>query len=265
MELGEKLRQARLEAGLSQRQLCGEEITRNMLSQIEHGTARPSMKTLQYLSQRLGKSVSYFLEETALLSPNQQVMESLRQLYDGGKYAEALLALDAYRSPDPVFDREKELLWVLLHLALAEQALAEGRERYAETLLHKADQPTAYCREDLQRRRLLLLGRIRGNRVAHQLPSLDNELLLRAEDALASGSHHRAAALLDAAEIQNTPRWSLLRGDAFLAQNAYEAAAKCFHLAESTHPRETAEKLEHCYRELGDYKRAYEYACKQKA
>ena len=32
MELGEKLKQARLEAGLSQRQLCGEEITRNMLS-----------------------------------------------------------------------------------------------------------------------------------------------------------------------------------------------------------------------------------------
>ena len=27
---------------------------------------------------------------------------------------------------------------------------------------------------------------------------------------------------------------------------------------------ETAQKLELCYRELEDYKRAYEYACKQK-
>ena len=35
MTLGEKIRQARLEAGLSQRQLCGGEVTRNMLSQIE--------------------------------------------------------------------------------------------------------------------------------------------------------------------------------------------------------------------------------------
>ena len=43
MELGEKILQARLEAGLSQRQLCGEEITRNMLSLIEHGNAKPSM------------------------------------------------------------------------------------------------------------------------------------------------------------------------------------------------------------------------------
>ena len=45
MELGEKLRLARLEAGMTQRQLCGDEITRNMLSQIENGTARPSMRS----------------------------------------------------------------------------------------------------------------------------------------------------------------------------------------------------------------------------
>ena len=46
MELGEKIRQARLDAGMSQRQLCGDEITRNMLSLIENGSAKPSMKTL---------------------------------------------------------------------------------------------------------------------------------------------------------------------------------------------------------------------------
>ena len=80
MELGEKLKQARLEAGLSQRQLCGEEITRNMLSLIENGSAKPSMKTLQYLAARLGKPVSYLLEETAVLSPNQEIMASVRQL-----------------------------------------------------------------------------------------------------------------------------------------------------------------------------------------
>ena len=50
MELGDKLRQARLDAGLTQRQLCGDRITRNMLSQIENGLARPSMQTLRYLA-----------------------------------------------------------------------------------------------------------------------------------------------------------------------------------------------------------------------
>ena len=63
MELGQRLKSARLEMGLSQRQLCGDVITRNMLSQIEHGTAHPSMETLRYLASRLGKPISYFLEE----------------------------------------------------------------------------------------------------------------------------------------------------------------------------------------------------------
>jgi transcriptional regulator with XRE-family HTH domain len=69
MELGEKLRQARLEAGLSQRQLCGEEITRNMLSLIENGSAKPSMKTLQYLAARLGKASAIFWKKLPWFLP----------------------------------------------------------------------------------------------------------------------------------------------------------------------------------------------------
>ena len=65
MELGERIRQARLGAGLSQKALCGDRITRNMLSQIEHGAARPSMDTLSYLAERLSRPVSWGLEEDA--------------------------------------------------------------------------------------------------------------------------------------------------------------------------------------------------------
>ena len=264
MELGEKLRQARIEAGLSQRQLCGDAITRNMLSQIENGTAKPSMKTLQYLAGRLGKSVSYFLEEEPAVSPNQGVMESARRLYDAGDCAGAALVLAGYQEPDPVFDREKQLLWVLVHLDLAEQALEEGRAPYAQTLLEKAGAETVYCSEALERRRLLLLGRLPGHIVSGRLPSLDGELLLRAEEAMAAGDPQRAARLLDAAEDQRSPRWCMLRGEVYITNKEYQNAARCFHGAEEAYPLETAQKLELCYRELEDYKRAYEYACRQK-
>lgn len=264
MELGERLRQARLEAGLSQRQLCGEEITRNMLSLIENGSAKPSMKTLQYLAGRLGKPVSFFLEETVSVSPNQACVYAARQLYDQGNFAAAAKTLEVYREPDTIFDREYHLLQVLICLEMATEAIRQKRELYALELLKKADRETDYCGEELQRKRLLLTGKLKAQRVSSQLPSLDAELLLRAEEALAEGNTQRAACLLDAAEEQKTVQWTLLRGEAYLAEKDYPSAARCFHSAEAEAPAKAVPKLEQCYRELGDFKRAYEYACKQR-
>ena len=264
MELGEKLRQARLEAGLSQRQLCGDEITRNMLSLIENGTAKPSMKTLQYLAGRLGKRVSFFLEETAVLSPNQDVMISARQLYDSGSYIQADQVLENYRSPDPVYDREKELLGVLLRLELAEQAIRQERFLYAAELLKQTPVQTAYLADELNRRRFLLLSSIPGQNILSQLPSLDRELLPRAEEALKKNELSRAAHLLEAMEHREDPRWHLLRGKICLRQKKWKSAAGHLRKAESAFPREVYPLLETCWRELKDFQQAYEYACKQR-
>ena len=259
MELGQKLRQARLEAGLSQRQLCGEEITRNMLSQIENGTARPSMKTLGYLASRLGKSVGYFLDEDRGMSPHLQAVTQARACYDAGDFAGATRALEEWGEPDPALDREKTLLTALAYLELAAQAAAQGRVRHAEALLEKIPRELPYCAQELERRRLLLLGTL-GRRVSRELPSLDDELLLRAGEALAAGDSGRTAALLEAAENHSGPRWAMLRGETYLAQEDYAHAAACFHQAEAALPRETAPRLEICYRELGDFRQAYRYA-----
>lgn len=271
MELGEKLRTARLEAGLSQRQLCGEEITRNMLSQIEHGTARPSMATLQYLAHRLGRSVSFFLEEDALLSPNQQVMNEARNAWDRGDLEETARTLEDFREPDGVYQREYDLLCVLTRLRLAEKALDAGKGPYAAVLLQQAEEKLsamAYNLPELQRQLVLLRSRTRRGKpgkLAQKLPSIDAELLLRARAALDRGDLQRGGALLDAAEGQTLPDWCLLRGEAYFRQGDYARAAECLHLAEEHYPRETALPLERCYRELGDYRRAYDYACKDRS
>ena len=97
MHLGEKLRLARQEAGLSQRELCGDRITRNMLSQIENGSASPSVSTLRFLAQRLGKPVSFFLEEETVTSPSQAVMQKARQAFEEKKY-EMELRDDGYKN-----------------------------------------------------------------------------------------------------------------------------------------------------------------------
>ncbi len=135
MELSERLKQARLEAGLSQKALCGDRITRNMLSQIENGSARPSMDTLRYLALRLGKPLSYFLEEDAITSPNQDLMTQAR----AAAPSDALQLLGQYQSPDAAFDRERWLLEALVCLTLAEDALQQNRPGYAKALLERAN------------------------------------------------------------------------------------------------------------------------------
>lgn len=220
MDLGEKIRRARLEAGLSQRQLCGNEITRNMLSLIENGAARPSMKTLSLLAQRLGKPVSFFLEEHA------------------GDSSDLITSADALRQ--------------------AEEALAEGKTVYAAQLLECV---TASL---LRREKLLLSARLPGmdlESICQALPSLDSELLLRAEAALEAGQHDRCGNLLEAAEDHSAPVWNLLMGKLSMARLNWTAAAVCLEKSESP---QAIPLLEICFRELGDFKRAYEYACKQK-
>ena len=265
MTMGEKLRLARMEAGLTQRQLCAEEITRNMLSQIENGTAQPSMKTLIYLAGQLGKPVSYFLEEDAVVSPNRQAMEQARNAHDTGDMARVLEALSAYREPDPVYDREKQMLEIISRLSLARQTMERGQYPYARELLEQAEslgKTAAYYSSDLENRRLRLLAQVPGTRV--QLPGLDADLLIYAGAAVTDGDMERARSLLDAVQDKTHPRWNLLRGEIYWQERSYIQAKTCYHAAEDHYPKETAHRLEQCYRELGDFKRAYEYACKQR-
>lgn len=263
MELGKRLRQARLEAGLSQRQLCGEAITRNMLSQIENGSARPSMDTLRYLAEQLGKPMGYFLEEQAVTSPNQAIMAQARQAAP----AQVLQLLKDYQAPDPVFDWERYLLEALACLTLAEQALAEGRQPLAATMLAQAShagERTPYYTPETERRRLLLLGKTgteEASVVAALLPDDSDELLLRAQAAIDTGDPARAQHLLQATNIRDS-RYHQLQAELFFSQKQYARAAEHYENAAPT-PQLYA-RLEVCYRELGNFEKAYYYACKQR-
>ena len=62
-QIGDRIRQARTEAGLSQAQLGAPHFTRAYVSAIELGKVRPAMKSLEFLADRLGKPASYFLED----------------------------------------------------------------------------------------------------------------------------------------------------------------------------------------------------------
>ncbi len=254
MELGQKLKQARLEAGLSQRQLCGDTITRNMLSQIENGSARPSFSTLQILSSRLGKPLSYFMEN----APS----ENLALLHQASQAApkEAMEILKGYLSPDPMLEDWYRFLLAHCRMELAKQALSENRVPYAQSLLREDDFTQGRYFPLLKKEYLLL--QYRANMAPMEpLPDNTEEMLLRADAARKQGNYERCLEYLDGADSK-TARWFELKSDALMALERYEEAIACLMLQEET--REIYGKLELCYQKLKNYEKAYEYACKQR-
>lgn len=277
MTLGEKLRQARLEAGLSQRALCGEKITRNMLSQIENGAAKPSMETLCYLSHGLRKPVSYFLEEDVVISPNPPILEQAQAALSQGK--PALDVLEGYVAGDKVFD---PLYYLLLSEACyqeAERALTQEKIPYAGSLLEKtleAGEKTIYPYPKPQALALeAWIGRKDPEALRESLDRLEKAMglwksriaLLLARDSLNNGDSQGARLYLKQAEEEKGEKRILLGESCFQERN-FEEAAKEFQKAETLAPREELPwlyaRLEVCFRELEDYKEAYHYAALQK-
>ena len=255
MDLGQRLKQARLSAGLSQRQLCGDVITRNMLSQIENGSAKPSMDTLRYLAEQLGKPVSFFLEET-VASVNQDRILQSRNAYQHGDFHTALTLLQEFSLPDEVFEAEFYLLQVLCHTELAAQDPKNATLHLDAAA--QAGKHTPYDHPGLLRHRTLLLAQ----QDPQQLQNLpDEELLLRAKRAYVSDKISHCISLLEEASRQDAPAWLLLRGDCAVATGELATAIHFFSQVEDT----TAySRLEQCYLQLEDYKMAYHYACKQR-
>lgn len=263
MELGQRIRAARLEQGLSQRQLCGEVITRNMLSQIESGSARPSMATLSYLASRLGRPVSYFLEEDTVTSPNQACMARAREAFAAGDAGAAVQALENFHQPDESFTQERNLLLYLALTDMARTAVQEQRLPYALSLLDRAAALEGIYITQALREQAQVLALMAGR--AGTLPDIDGILLLRAARALDAEDGRRAAVLLDSAEDRESCRWRLLRGRAAVLQGEYAQAVRWLQPVQEASPREVYPLLEVCFRELGDFKSAYDYACRQRA
>ncbi|MGH2445810.1 MAG: tetratricopeptide repeat protein [Candidatus Limnocylindria bacterium] len=61
--IGQRIREARHRAGLTQQQLAGERYTKAYVSALETGIARPSMVALSYLSERLNLPASHFIDQ----------------------------------------------------------------------------------------------------------------------------------------------------------------------------------------------------------
>ena len=132
MTLGQKLKKARLDRGLTQSQVVGDRITRNMLSQLENDLASPSVGTLEYLASVLGVQAAWLLADEKEEEAAGRT-ERLRACYRGGDWAGCLeLAQDL--QPDD----EQALLLALAAAQCALHALEAERFAAAQQLARQA-------------------------------------------------------------------------------------------------------------------------------
>src|SRR3954462_5580251 len=59
LRLGERLRQLRVAAGLTQSELAGDRFSKEYVSQIERGKTRPTAGTIEWLADRLGVDAGF--------------------------------------------------------------------------------------------------------------------------------------------------------------------------------------------------------------
>ena len=126
MTLGEKVRQLRLGLGMTQKDLAGDRITRNMLSQIESGAAQPSMKTLQYLAERLGVSAASLMDPMDSAS----VLDAARRRLRAGDPEQAITLAEKAGGAS----EERRLLLAYAKYLLCTDRLKDGRLDEAEAL-----------------------------------------------------------------------------------------------------------------------------------
>ncbi len=120
--IGEKIKEQRLKKGLTQRELAGEKITRNMLSLIESGNASPSIPTLVYISERLGIPIAYFFsatDEDVAVFRKMSVISELKESFKNRKYSECTAICSAL--PERAVDDEVAYILALTHIGLAEE------------------------------------------------------------------------------------------------------------------------------------------------
>ena len=280
MRIGEKIKALRQDKLMTQSELAGNHITRNMLSSIEHGTALPSLPTAQYLAERLGVPVGYLLAEDAEEPAYRKMtaMQNIRRAFSAGDWSGTLALVGACGA-----DRDDELAMIRARCeyGIAKTELLAGRLRAAAMALDRAllaADTTVYDTAWLRQRIAVYFRYLSGVSATLDSDVLDADEI---ESALDFGDelseYILALEQLERDDIRAAERFAERhQGSLFAARLAALLQMKNEEYA----PAQTALErllgreeltfgpllyevfgdLERCYRENDDYKRAYEFS-----
>ena len=271
MTLGEKIKEARLERRLSQSELAGDEITRNMLSAIESDKANPSLKTLSYLADRLSLPLSYLFAEKddLLIQKKLSLISAIKNAFRDNEYEKCISLILGIG----FIDDELALMLSTSYFNLGRAAVFSGSlksaKQYLELTVKYADM-TVYDTEGI--RALSLMYSALADNIQAPLLNFDiktfNDSIEREYDYdfykyLLQDSSHK---------YKNSIYSSHLDAKNYIKQRKYSEA---IHLLSQIENQKNSfsynayvilsvyTDLENCYKQLLDYEKAYRYASKR--
>lgn len=145
MNIGKKVKDLRTSKLMTQKELAGNEITRNMLSRIESGSATPSLSTLKYLSERLGVPIGYLVSEDETDENYYKKYTAYENITEAFKKEEWQICADLCREClSGLDDNELTYLYARASAELGMQNFNDGNLKKALTLFEE-------CAESLGR------------------------------------------------------------------------------------------------------------------
>lgn len=281
MNIGKRIRQLRLSKLMTQADLAGDQITRNMLCNIERGTALPSLPTAMYLAGRLGVPVGLLLAEEGGEFPYRKMIEmpNIRRAFAAGDFTGCLSLLNSSFPAER--DDELSLLCAEAEFGAARNAFEEGRFRRAAAAFDRgvtAAGQTVYDTDSLRARTAVYFRYLSG-----VSPTLSSDILPENEvagarafgdefceyfmalDALENGRDGEVAAYLTRQEkslyAARIRALILMKKEEYQeAEEALEALLARPELSVGALLYEIFGDLDLCCRKNDDYKRAYEFA-----
>lgn len=274
--LGARIKERRKELKLTQSAVCGDRITRNMLSCIENGSAFPSVDTLMYLAERLNMPVEYFLSKdsnNASLYKRIEHINKIRKAYDSAQYKRCVSLCEKISSTDD------EILMILAEckLYLAKENMDQCKLSTANKLL---DECTEIANKGIYSKNRYsatvdfykyLIKCVRNNEFPSFVSYKQSDVILSDCEFLIFV--YFISLYNDGKNIERLPIPKFINKSydfyinsvLFINDNKYREGIDNLLKVLNCSPNFflqyfTIEKLELCYKELGDYKKAYEYA-----
>ena len=132
LRLGERLRQLRIAAGLTQSELAGDRFSKEYVSQIERGKTRPTAETIAWLASRLDVDAGYLANGVSTDDRGrvEATLARAEALVEAHRYGEAVAEFEQIR-PDVAATGASELearllsgeAWARMHQGELREAL----------------------------------------------------------------------------------------------------------------------------------------------